>query len=188
MANTRIINRYFEWMCDKVSDIRYTKGRSYTRLLRHLHDISFAYTIGLDGNRAEDGVDLRYRFGYEHNYEQALITEYLDKRGCSMLEMMVALAIRCEDDVMGNSEYGDRTGQWFWNMIKSLGLYSMTDENYDVELIDYAINAFIDHRYEPNGIGGLFTLKYPPRDLRSVEIWCQAMWYLNEFIELNERR
>lgn len=188
MTSTRINNRYFEWMCNKVSDERYMRGLPYKRLLKHLHDRSFVYTIGLDGNRAEDGTDLRYRFGYENNYDQAPIAEYLDQRSCSVLEMMIALAIRCEDDYMGNSEYGNRTGKWFWSMIDSLGLTCMSDERYDKDLVDDVLDIFLDRRYDYDGKGGLFTLQHPPRDVRSVEIWCQMMWYLNEVTEKNERR
>ena len=39
---------------------------------------------------------------------------------CSVLEMMVALAICCEETYMDNPNIGNRTGQWFWNMVKNI--------------------------------------------------------------------
>lgn len=44
-------------------------GGCLIKLLRHLHNIDFQYMLPMDGNRAEDGIDLRYRFGYEKEYE-----------------------------------------------------------------------------------------------------------------------
>ena len=43
-------------------------NKSYRRLFYKLHDTEFAYTIPMDGNRAEDGIELRYRFGREQGY------------------------------------------------------------------------------------------------------------------------
>ena len=83
---------------------------------------------------------------------------------------------------MADSELGDRTGQWFWNMIVSLGLGSMMDSRYDEEYVDSVIYRFLNREYERNGKGGLFTIEHCPRDLRGVEIWYQMSWYLNDFV------
>ena len=98
---------------------------------------------------------------------------------CSVLEMMVALAIRCEESIMDNPVYGDRTGQWFWNMIVSLGLGSMTDEMYDRDYVDNIVDRFLDRDYSPDGRGGLFTIRNCEYDLRDVEITHQLYWYLD---------
>lgn len=72
MTELELNNEYFEWMCQLVCDERYNRRLSYQKLLRHLHSIDFQYTLPMDGNRAEDGIDLRYRFGYEKEYEALL--------------------------------------------------------------------------------------------------------------------
>lgn len=51
-----------------------------------------------------------------------MIASYLDNRPCSVLEMIIALAIRLEEHIMDDPDIGNRTGQWFWDMIVSLGL------------------------------------------------------------------
>jgi len=79
---------------------RYSRRLSYQKLLRHLHNIDFQYMLPMDGNRAEDGIDLRYRFGYEKEYEGSTIASYLDNSPCSVLEMLIALAFRCEEHIM----------------------------------------------------------------------------------------
>ena len=54
MTKSELNNRYFNWMCQLVSVRRYSKGRSYVRLLRFLHKTDFYYTIPMDGNREAD--------------------------------------------------------------------------------------------------------------------------------------
>lgn len=182
MTRDKLINEYFEWLYQQVYDRRYCRRGTYRRLLSRLHDIEFTYLIPLDGNRAEDGVNLRYRFGYEHNYSDTMIATYLDDRACSVLEMMFALAYRCEDHIM-DSDAGNRTGEWFWSMIESLGLNTMIDTDFDRAYVDTTIDILLSREYESDGRGGLFTIRHPKRDLRFVEIWYQMCWYLDEVLK-----
>lgn len=170
---------YFDWMCQLVSDERYTGGLSYRKLFAHLHGIDFQYSMPMDGNRAGDGIDFRYRFGYENNIDDYVITEYLDNRPCSVFEMMVALAFRCEESIMADPDIGDRTGQWFMEMIDSLGLDDMNDAQFDAAYTDAVIFRFMNRNYQPNGKGGLFTIEDRTQDMRSAEIWKQMNWHLD---------
>lgn len=184
MTRDEIKNQYFEWMCHFVYDGTDTPERaSYRKLLVRLDQIDFEYILAMDGNRAEDGSDLRYRFAYEHDYDSRMIAVYLDDRPCSVLEMMVALAIRCEGQIMEDEEVGDRTGQWFWNMIVSLGLGRMTDPNFDRDYVDDVIDHFLRREYNRNGKGGLFTVDNPRQDMRTMDIWYQMCGYLEELCE-----
>lgn len=174
------INDYFEWLYNIVCKGRFPPNRSRRKLLATLHDIEFKYSISLDGNRAEDGLDLRRRFARHYPYESYDDTMlYLDGP-CSVLEMMVALAVRAEEQIMDDPSIGDRTGQWFWGMIVNLGLGSMHDDNFDRRLVDISIERLLNRDYEPNGKGGLFTVRHRNEDMRDVEIWYQLCWYLNE--------
>lgn len=183
MIRDELINEYFDWMCQLVSDKRYTRNQSYRKLLSKLHNIDFVYAIDMDGNRAADGIDLRYYFGGERGYEDYIITSFLDDRPCSILEMMIALAKRCEN-IMEDPEIGDRTAQWFWEMISNLGLYDMYDSNFDRRYVEVTIDIFLNRGYERNGKGGLFVIKHPKRDLRTVEIWYQMNWYLDSILNI----
>ena len=160
---------YFERLYDIVC-----KGKnpdiSHRKLLEHLYDTEFIYFIDKDANRAQDGIDLRWRFRD---------TPAPEDKPCSVFEMMVALAIRCEESIMDNPAIGDRTAQWFWGMICSLGLNGMRDDQYDYDLVEEKITKFLYREYEPNGKGGLFTIRNCDRDLRNVEIWIQLLWYLD---------
>ena len=171
-----ISNRYFEWIVDMVSTNRFGGSVSYRKLLMHLHRVEFIFSMPMDENRAYDGLDLRYRFALETGIMDA--EDYLDSP-CSVLEMIAGLALRCEENIMDDPQYGDRTGQWFWGMISNLGLGSMTDDRYDRAYVDFVIDRFLNREYEPNGRGGLFTVERSKKDLRRVEIWYQMCWYLD---------
>ena len=173
---------YFEWLYEGMCGDRYSKNVSYRKLLERLHNINFRYTIPNDRNRANDGKNLRYSFavaeGCEDNPE--MITEYLEGP-CSVFEMMVALAQRCES-VMDDPKIGDRTGQWFWGMIANLGLNGMVDYKYDEDFVDEKIRIFLNREYEPNGRGGLFYIRGCNKDLRKVAIYHQMCWYLDTIV------
>lgn len=173
----RVIDEYFNWLFDLVCERRYSRQISYRNLLIRLHDIRFRYSLQRDRDRAEDGIDLRYRFAMERGYDDSVV-DILDSP-CSVLEMMIALAIRCEENIMDDPDIGDRTGDWFWGMINNLGLGSMHDSNFDRRFVDNAIARFLDREYEPDGKGGLFTIRHCGCDLRTVEIWYQLCWYLD---------
>ena len=114
-----VANEYFEWMSELVCGDRFAQRFSFRKLLMQLHTTEFTYCLKMDKNREEDGIDLRYRFAYEHP-EIPNAENYLDGP-CSVLEMMIALAIRCEEQFMDNALLGNRTAQWFWGMITNLG-------------------------------------------------------------------
>jgi hypothetical protein len=77
---------------------------------------------------------------------------------------------------------GNRTGQWFWNMIVNLGLGSMNDVKYNKDYVDSVISRFMNRKYKRNGEGGLFTVKHCKYDLRTVEIWYQMCWHLDDVL------
>lgn len=176
MFRDQIINDYFEWLWN------FTKCRGHSqnrKIITLLHNIEFRYSIPMDANREEDGIDLRYRFmtevGIPKNYQE--VYGYLDGP-CSVLEMMIALAIRCEESIMDDPDIGDRTSEWFWLMMKNLGLDYMSDRKFDRDIAEEKISIFLDRRYKRNGEGGLFVVN-GRRDLRKVEIWYQMCWYLD---------
>lgn len=178
MTQETLSEEYFNWMYSLVCDER----MPYKKLLTHLHETEFTFTLPMDNNRAEDGVDLRYRFAYEFEYSYAMIAEYLDNKPCSVLEMMVALVQRFEEQIADNPEIGDRKKRWFMSMIHSLGLKMMTDATFDEHFVDRVIYRFLNRDYKPNGEGGLFTVHNYRRDMRLVDIWYQMCWYLDEVL------
>lgn len=178
MISHSITDEYFEWLYDTVCGESFGNNISYRKLLMRLHNIDFRYSIRNDKNRALDGIGLRNRFASAVYGNRDIIIDNLDGP-CSVLEMMTALAIRCEVEIMDDPSRGDRTRQWFWGMVRSLGLLTMSDERFDRNNVDKTINTFLDREYSPNGKGGLFTVKNCKDDMRDVEIWWQMCWYLD---------
>lgn len=182
MTRDAIKNEYFEWLSGFVCDGRFSEKISYRKLMMFLHNTEFRYSIARDENRAHDGIDLRYRFTICHEqYSEKETLQALDGP-CSVLEMIIGLAIRCEENIMDDPRYGNRTGQWFWRMMTNLGLGNMTDDRFDKAVANDIIQRFLDRKYAPNGKGGLFTLQHYPKDLRKVEIWYQMCWYLDGIV------
>ena len=175
----KIKSDYFEWMYDLMCEGRFDKEITFRKLFTFLHSIEFVYFVPHDENRYDDGIALRYRFCLINNCED--LEHFLDGP-CSVLEMIVALAIRCEERIMSDPEKGDRTAQWFWVMINSLGLGAMHDRNYDEFLVNDVISRFLNREYEANGKGSLFTVRDWNRDARDAEIWHQLMAYLNTIV------
>lgn len=183
MDRKELINEYFEWLYDLVYPYDKTISEEYrkSKLLRYLFETPFYSSIAMDDNRISDGISLRYEFGYQKGYDDETVLIYLDSRECSVLEVMIGLAIRCETQLMSDIEYGDRTTQWFRKMIASLGFNSMNNRQFDKHYVSEVLERFLEHQYEPDGRGGLFALTNPTRDMRTVEIWSQLCEYLNEY-------
>lgn len=175
-------NEYFEWLYNYVCKTRVSDKVSYRKLFATLHDTEFIFSIPNDVNRAMDGEALRYRFEMEFEGREGVSIPYRIQGPCSVLEMMVALSIRCEEEIMDDPRYGTRTSQWFWSMMSNLGIVLMTDDIYDRDFVKEKIDRFLNRDYEPNGKGGLFYIRDCQEDLRNVEIWAQLCWYLDKFV------
>lgn len=119
-----------------------------------------------------DGLELR------DEYEDWSGEETEMDGPCSVLEMMVALAIRCEKELMYDPSKGDRTECWFWIMIDNLGLETMDDYDYDEDYCDYILERFLDRKYESDGYNGPFFVHNFNRDMREMELWYQLNFYL----------
>ena len=176
MHENNVTIDYFDWMYNLVCRNRYSKNISFKKVFSYLNDTKFTYSIRMDLNRAKDGTELRRR--YANEFKTANIHHRICGP-CSVLEMMIALAIRCEETIMDDENFGDRTDQWFWDMMKNLGLGHMDDDEFDEEYVSDVITRFLNRDYEPDGRGGLFFVRNCDIDLRDVEIWIQMLWYLD---------
>lgn len=183
MTQDELDYEYLDWLYDIVCDDRYSNNLGYRKLFAYLYDTEFTYSVPMDSNRYEDGINLRYRFGQERDIDPRMIASYLDNSACSVLEMMIALALRCEDTIMDNPDIGNRVGQWFWEMIVNLGLGRMTDSNFDIDYAEHVMYIFLNRQYDKDGTGGLFKIHDPNRDMRTAEIWYQMCWHLSEVLE-----
>lgn len=168
---------YFVWLYGQVGSVtNRNRSKTYWKLLRLLHQKEFTWSrrkFENDGNRAQYGKDLRLDFLREtaiRDDEPGWL-----EMGCSMLELLVALAIKLAFE--GDGE----PSQWFWDMMGNLGLTECTDAHPpDETIVNHILDKVINRDYAPNGAGGLFPLLKPKQDQRDVELWYQANAYLLE--------
>ena len=165
-------------MCCKVYDEEH--GDEFEELLRFLDTIVWRNTVVRDSNRQSDGHDLRYGFGYEYHIPYREI-DHMITGPVTVLEVLVAMAIRGEVSIMSDSEYGDRTSVWFWSMIECMHLLDEYQDYgyFNWENVRIKVDNMMDRNFAPNGDGGLFVVNDPPQDMRTAEFWYQMNWYFN---------
>lgn len=176
------MQKYFNWLCEKTglaSQIG-LNGRTYTMLAKSLFEIPYVWTYADDASRASDARALFYDFQLDRTEAQAF---KLYPHQPSVLELIYSLAIRIERHFMRIAELGDRTNQWFFEMLHNVGLDAYDDANFNRDS-DYYIRVicanWMDHNHQYNGTGGLFPIYNPTRDQRTLSLWSQLNDYMNE--------
>lgn len=175
LAELKLYNGYFHWLLETVMyhEMR-DSGRSYLYLLQAMRAKTFTWTIPNDENRANDGKNLRIKYG---NLVGRDGTEL--KGACNFLEMCIALATRINDDIFEHDP-GSKPARWFWIMMENCGLDKYTDEKFDEIEVNKIMDRVILRRYSKTGKGGFFPIKDPKRDQREIELWYQMQNYIIE--------
>lgn len=173
---------YQEWLYDRLG-LKDRDIKRYSKLFDYLLNLEFIWIHPRDENRAADGKALREQFTYETGL-------YLDGSSglmpqCTVFEMIAALAIRMEDQLLRNLELGDRTYKWFFLMLENCGLDKYHNRAWNQLEVRDICDKFMHRIYKKNGKGGLFYTKRRDLDLKNEEIWRQCMTYINENL-LNE--
>lgn len=199
--------RYLEWLFDKVwvredlidavNNSRYknkfkwiddfdgTMSEKHLVALDEMDRIQFmtAYKVPMDENRIKDGKDLRDIFFNEVKLPEFYKYKYMDQFPVSILEVLVALSMRCDRDIEGDP---DRlyftTPLWFWTMVYNLKFWpeSCPDGASLRRSVDYKCDLFMTRKYSYYGEGGLFVVERPLKDMRKTDIWMQLNWWLTE--------
>lgn len=194
MEERRNGKAYRQWLMDRVGMQR------HTTLFHILYETEFTWLHPLDENRAEDGINLRYIYT-QNEFDSAGLNVGRDRLGheyrstmedfpCSVLEMLLALAMDIENSIMYDPPEGDRTEQWFWMMLENVGLARFDDRYFRgmppnerqavCNTISGVLLRFMDRKYDRNGNGGLFPIREPRSDQREEDLWYQANEYAIE--------
>lgn len=156
------------------------KQNNYNLLFKHLHQREFIFPdMPMDYAREVDGKSERYYFSLSKPYVYDDVKEAL-AGPCSILEMMVAFCKRIEQLKKMWSK-GDRTGEWFWNMLVNMRIANMNDDRYDPEYVNERLDIMIYREYDYFGDGGLFYAKNPPKDMRETNLWYQMQYSLDDY-------
>lgn len=156
----------------------------YKNLLMTLHSHAFYWldSVPDDRNRARTALELREKY-------KELVGDILDQNGiASVLEVLISLAIKCEDSLMRNFKDEDTTYIWFWSMLENAGLLDQqfNDLNFIVGKTDILIGEILDNilsrNYGPDGYGGFFYAERSPLDFRKLDLWIQLnQWILENY-------
>lgn len=154
---------YYEWLCARIG-LFSPEYNCYSKLIDILFHTDFEYVIPMDENREIDGLQLRKEWADE----VGAVGDLFDGKPCSVLEMLTALSIRVEEDVMG-----DPGLMIFWRFLWNIGLQWADDEA-------------LSHSSEVREVGNV--LEEWMEGSRSVteyyndgrEIWEQVMNWLSE--------
>lgn len=178
-----ISEEYFNWIINTIFD-DVNLIDSYYGLLLELHGYVFEYSIQKDENRQKDAQDFRYMFGEAAGYSEGCIARELDIQPPSLLEVIIALINRVQDNVLCDLEHGIKNQDIFMDILKSLQLDEMCHGRYltsdDAICVENRISKLYNKDFSYYGEGSLFTVSNPQEDMRCTEIWFQFMWYLNE--------
>lgn len=178
MDAVEIKKDYLEWLCSLVK-----ADKKWLFLWFKLHDIPFTWVIPMDENRAEDGKNMRYLYSLEACADGKLEAEEVENAlagPCSVMEFLVGLAKRIEDDIMYDADSEDRTYKWFWEMIGNLGLDIYDNEHYTDKNVCDIVDRFLSRKYSKNGVGNVFRAPAKSgQDIRFGQIWEQVQAWSN---------
>ena len=176
---------YFDWLCDLV-DLRSQK-LYWEEVLWALYTTEFEYRHPKDVNRVYDGEALRDEFWAIYGDSRSGYDELQDMVGpCSVLEALIALARRGENDIMYDPDYGDRSSKWFWMMINNLDLGQFAyrgalDIVQNREKFRDILQNFFIRKYPKTGQGGIFRDETGEIDMRKLDLWAQFGHFLSQF-------
>ena len=173
---------YFEWLYSQIGPLKNRNPeRNFWHLCRQLYSTEFIWFVPNDDNRVEDGKELRAAFlSSTRTTLSARDRDWMDL-GCSMLEMLVALA------KLASFESGRSHVEWFWRFMHNLELDGYSDKVYSRSVgrgVDEGVEEVLDRlnnrTYSRDGTGGLFPLRHARQDQREIELWYQMSSYLLE--------
>jgi len=166
---------YLVWLCGFVVNHEYEERLHRSKdMFDGLFSEPFVAWIPNDDNRAAEGQGLRDRYKNETHKD---VSRRLYFSGCSILEMMIALAHRFAWEIVSLDETVEElVPGCFWTMVDNLELLPNSS--------NYKKLAVLNKReYFPSGKGGLFPLENVREDQTKVEIWYQMQAYVMENYE-----
>lgn len=159
--------------------------KGYKNLLKHLHDIPYEFdeSVPFDENRGEDGILQRYYF-----FKSIGLTGGEFEYPCSVLEMLIAFAVRFGTDWLGydDEDMKDHYERIFILFIHNLGLDKFDDKYCEIynyifyEEIDEIVGNWLHRNYKDDGVGSIFPLSKKVKGFRELEMYKQIFEYLNQ--------
>ena len=102
---------------------------------------------------------------------------------CTVLELLISLSVKLDEDPILSPQIGCRPGDWFVTMLKNIYLWPCEDETMDEEWSDTSIkqtlDIFVNRKYRDDGRGGNIFITNEPKhqDYTLIGLWKQACMY-----------
>ena len=148
-----------------------------TSLLATLQNTEFKFS-SMDRPRVDDAFDLRK--SYIYLIQNTIVSDTEDRiYDCvSVLELLVAFAIRVDMEVVG--EPGNpRPDILFLEWLKNLGIF-ITDDKWNIDKSNQVIkklSKWMTRSYKDDGKGSIFPLKSVTFNFSKTDIWSQMYQY-----------
>lgn len=162
--------KYFDWLMDIIGAGPDTNYQGRHRLFFFLFKKEYTWVNPMDENRAIDGMGMRDIF-YENTGKQSGVTG-----PCSVLEMLVGLIFRMNEDLYGEINEALAT-KMIVTMLNSMDIFECNDSHFDDEYVCVQIDNMMSNNIEPSGKGGLFIVN-GKEDMRDLDIWYQCLRWL----------
>ena len=150
---------YFQWLCTIIHADSFEK--SYYLLCGELFKYPFWVKVQRDINRANDGLGLRN----EYFEEVGIDNNGSLSEDCSMLELFIGIAKRMNDELM-TEDSGDKTHEYFWEMMRNLELDEFDDEKFGE--IPVLVIESDDTQYLPELFARVLPKYWTPKKIVSV--------------------
>lgn len=185
MTEAKLRKEYMKWLVHQIDNVPNVRWSDYSLLLDELHRTTFIWLedtpeLAMDANRAKDGLYLRELFEYDTGYD---ISTYYNEIGkdCSVLEMMIGLSLRIENQIMGEGE--NLYGRWFWYMIKNIRLARMTDWAYNEQKVRSILRDLLYRNVTKKVKTFFFNCHSSEKTVTfwaGMQIWDQMSFWINE--------
>ena len=178
---TRDERKYFNFLVEAVE--LDGKTEQYSMLLEHLFSVPFELNehFELDEDRVRNGIDMRENWAERH-VSRAFRDEFLDGfgPGISALEFFVVMSKQISDTLY----FDEKLGEFFWQMMKNLGLDCMNDEEFDQEIVNkILINLWLRKFNRDGSGGGLFCVPNCKFDMKKLDFMSSTnLWISYTFV------
>lgn len=182
---------YFEWLVSKVTSPAVPADESARAVMGTLHSIRVRSLPMLDDEpRLMDGKQLRIEYEDECRKRATAPEDAADPDAdlCTVLEMLVALSRRMDDIMRDPLDPSSSAPSWFWGMVSTMVgqsyypccYWSFPVNSATVHIISDCALRFLGRQYDGSGHNGnIFVGLHPSVDVRELDIWTQACWFMS---------
>ena len=195
----KVKDSYFNYLMSLISSDEVNAAQEYYNLCLLFFETPFTVLNPMDENRSCDGADLRERWldniGVKDERIKLEYANDIALMPVSFLEVLVALSVRVDKDILAMPDKPFMASEFFWDMVNNLVKYGtfgnkyhkasdiLTDEQWCVFVEDNmkaAIKKVLTRTYHEDGKGGLFPMNKPKTNQRKMDMWANCMQYVSE--------